>query len=243
MMDIRYPSINGATEAAQLQQLKSYLYQLVDQLNMALKDMGGSSTESYAYTAQKVAAEAYYESTTPSNTFNAIKSLIIKSAEIVQAYYDEIEYKLRGTYMATSDFGTYTSDISSTLIATSESLTQLLESVQSIDSRVTGVENQTLETNAHIKTGILDYEENGRPIVGIEVGQIVEENGVEIFDKYARFTADRMEFYGANKKVPVAWISDRKLYITNVEITGAFMLGKLKDEVQDDGSIVTKWDG
>ena len=26
MMDIRYPSINGATEAAQLQQLKSYLY-------------------------------------------------------------------------------------------------------------------------------------------------------------------------------------------------------------------------
>ena len=34
--NIRYPNITGSTETAQLQQVKSYLHQLVEQLNYAL---------------------------------------------------------------------------------------------------------------------------------------------------------------------------------------------------------------
>lgn len=36
MTNIRYPNITGKTEAEQLAQMKSYLIQLVDQLNWAL---------------------------------------------------------------------------------------------------------------------------------------------------------------------------------------------------------------
>jgi hypothetical protein len=36
MMNIRYPNISGKTEAEQIAQIKSYLHQLVDQLNWAL---------------------------------------------------------------------------------------------------------------------------------------------------------------------------------------------------------------
>ena len=35
-MNIRYPNISGKTEAEQIAQIKSYLHQLVDQLNWAL---------------------------------------------------------------------------------------------------------------------------------------------------------------------------------------------------------------
>lgn len=36
MTNIRYPSITGRTPQEQLEQMKSYLYQLADQLNWAL---------------------------------------------------------------------------------------------------------------------------------------------------------------------------------------------------------------
>lgn len=36
MMNIRYPSITGKTPQEQLEQMKSYLHQLADQLNWAL---------------------------------------------------------------------------------------------------------------------------------------------------------------------------------------------------------------
>ena len=241
MMDLRYPKITGTSETAQLMQMKSYLHQLVDQLNMALKDMDGGGAQTYA-AAMRQAAEAYGEKNAPANTFNSIKSLIIKSADIVTAYYDEINYRLTGVYVAQSDFGTYVSDTSNTLVATSESITQLLENVQNIQSRVTGVENQTLETAAHIKTGTLDYTADGVPIIGLEIGQSNKVNGVETFDKFARFTADRLSFYDATGN-EVAYISDKKLYITHVQITGTFIHGNFMDEAQSNGSVVTKWIG
>lgn len=36
MINLRFPNINGATEAEQLKQIKSYLHQLVQELNWAL---------------------------------------------------------------------------------------------------------------------------------------------------------------------------------------------------------------
>jgi hypothetical protein len=39
----------------------------------------------------------------------------------------------------------------------------------------------------------------------------------------------------------VAYISDKKLYITNVEVTGSFSLGGFVDTVLPDRSVVTRW--
>lgn len=240
-MDLRYPNITGTSEAAQLVQLKSYLHQLVDQLNMALKDMGGGAAETYAAAVRK-AADAYDEKNTPANTFNAIKALIIKSADIVEAYYDEINYRLTGVYLAQSDFGEYTSITSLDIQANADGIKQLNSDVQTITSKVAGVESYTVETKAHIKTGLLETNAEGK-IYGIEVGQTDEVNGVQTFKKFARFTSDRLSFYDQSAK-EVAYISDKKLYITDVQITGSFSLGNFKDEVnKDDGSVITKWIG
>ena len=85
------------------------------------------------------------------------------------------------------------------------------------------------------------YEDaNGIPVYGLEVGQKNIVDGVEVFNKYARFTSDRLSFYDRND-TEVAYISDKKLYINNVEITGSYKIGRFVDTVLPDGGVVTKW--
>ena len=242
MIDLRYPNITGASETAQLMQMRSYLHQLVDQLNVALKDMGGNAGEAYAATMRKAASEVYDEKTTPADTFNSIKALIIKSADIVTAYYDEINYRLSGVYLAQSDFGTYTETTSHDIRANADGVEQLLSKVQEITSDVEGIDNRLIDTTAHINSGLLYYAGDGAPVYGLEIGQRNTIDGVETFNKFARFTSDRLSFYDQNAN-EVAYISDRKLCITDVQVTGTFTNGGFKDEAQGDGSIVTKWIG
>jgi hypothetical protein len=121
------------------------------------------------------------------------------------------------------------------------------------DYPLRGLANRLDEVNAHIKSGILYYAgeggtessveiPNGTPVYGLEVGQRVVSNGVKTFNKYARFTANKLSFYDQNDN-EVAYISDYKLYISSVEITGSFKQGGFVDKTLEDKSVVTKWIG
>lgn len=243
--NIRYPNINGGTEAAQLLQVKSYLHQLVDQLNMTLKDVERGAATAALHSPANASSGSQVEKKDPQSTFNDIKALIIKSADIVDAYYDQINYRMQSVYAAQSAFGEYVEKTDKFVLETAASTRELYSNVQTITPKVDEIEKQLRETDAYIKRGILYYDDKGFPVVGIEIGQTKEENGVEVFNKYARFTSDKLSFYDQNSN-EVAYVSDKKLYITNVEITeegSSFLLGGFKDEVQADGSVVTKWVG
>lgn len=237
---IRYPNITGATEAAQLMQVKSYLHQLVDQLNISMAEVE-TSVSATASAVVSAASNAPTEKEAQS-TFNAVKSLIIKSADIVNAYYEEINERLEGVYVAESAFGTYKEETSQDIAANSKNITQLFSNEQTIISRVDGIENQMIDTNAYIKSGELYTDDNGVPIYGVEVGQTVEIDGDDVFNKFARFTADKLAFYDQNGD-ELAYISGTKLYITHAQITGSFVLGGFEDTVRADGDVVTKWVG
>lgn len=241
MNDIRYPNITGGTEAAQLLQVKSYLHQLVDQLNMTLQDMGGGGYTAQAVTRTTEDSNAVADKEAQS-TFNSIKALIIKSADIVNAYYQEINHRLEGVYVAESDFGDFAEQTAHDIKVASDRTEEIFSSLQAVISRVDGIASQTIEANAYINSGLLYYNDAGVPVYGLEIGQRNEIDGVEVFNKFARFTAEKLSFYDQNGS-EVAYISDRKLYITHVEITGTFVLGWFMDTAQSDGSIVTKWIG
>ena len=134
MNDIRYPNITGGTEAAQLLQVKSYLHQLVDQLNMTLQDMGGGGYAAQAVTRTTADSKAVSEQEAQS-TFNAIKALIIKSADIVNAYYQEINHRLEGVYVAESDFGDFAEHTTQDILANADQIAQLFSNVQTVVSR------------------------------------------------------------------------------------------------------------
>lgn len=240
MSDIRYPNITGATEAAQLLQVKSYLHQLVDQLNMTLQDMGGGGGSTQVTAGPTADSKAVADKEAQS-TFNAIKSLIIKSADIVNAYYQEINHRLEGVYVAESDFGDYAEQTTHDIKATADRTEEIFKSLQTVISRVDGIAGQTVEANAYINSGELYIDDNGVPVFGLEIGQTNEVDGVETFNKFARFTADRLSFYDQNNN-EVAYISDNTLHINRAEVI-VFAQGGFEDTAQSDGSIVTKWVG
>lgn len=96
--------------------------------------------------------------------------------------------------------------------------------LQDVKDELESIIYTLIEVNASIKTGLLYYDDNGIPIYGLEIGQRNTVDGVEVFNKFARFTSDRLSFYDRNG-TEVAYISDYKLHITNAEIEGTLKLG------------------
>lgn len=233
---IRYPSIHGSTQQ-QLEQIKSYLHQLAQQLQLAQAEAAGQlvsvHTSQSGSEEQKQQAEA---------TFQSIKALIIKSADVVNAYCDAITKRLEGVYVAQSAFGSYAEQTAQEIRANSTAIEQVFTNLQAIVTDVAALEHTVVSANAYINAGLLYYTDSGVPVYGLEIGQRNRLDGVEVFHKYARFTADKLSFYDSNNN-EVAYVSDRKLHITAVEVKGQLILGGLTDIVQPDGTIVTKWQG
>jgi hypothetical protein len=175
-------------------------------------------------------------------TFNAIKSLIIKSADIVDAYYQEINSRLSGMYTAESDFGTFAENTEQSISQSSTDIDQLFKNTQEIFTDIANLNFTLAEVNAHIRSGLLDHDDNGVPIYGLEIGQKNAIDGVEVFNKFARFTADRLSFYDQNGN-ELAYVSDYKLYINHVQVQGSLQVGGYKDFVDSSGGTVTKWVG
>lgn len=428
-IQIRLPNITGASEKEQLVQLKSYLYQLSEELQWAFDNIDTTGGSGNGYVV-KEAPRGFTASSGGSGvnaeaTFAAIKSLIIKSADIVNAYYEEINAKLEGAYVAQSDFGTFAEKTTQDIEANSTGITQTFENVQIIirdtkneidgdlqtlgedlsyaqndvivlkgnvedingniadvetnigeldetlqntkgeltgnigeavnsanaytdaakneaigytdgakseldgkigetaseldgkindangridetdgkvsnlgegleaaNGRIDGVADDLADAKnainteirrvsdsvstvdrlrlaaeealagsidnlefiieglkqivvgvtAYIKSGLLYYTDAGIPVYGIEIGQEVESNGTTVFNKFSRFTSEKLSFYDANGN-EVAYISDKKLYIGQAEITTSLKVGGLADYVMANGDVVTKWEG
>ena len=237
--EIRLPQISGQSTEEQVLSIRNYLYQTVEQLNYALSM---TERDNEARLKELINSSEKEKSSDKSQTsFNEIKSLIIKSADIVNAYYEKITQRLESVYVAQSEFGIYTEKTASDLAQTSTAVETLYTSQQEIITDIEDIESNLIGVNAHIKAGLLYYDGSGVPIYGIEIGQISEVDGVEVFNKYARFTSGRLTFYDKNNS-EVAYISDYKLYITNAHITGSLMLGADEGYVLDpsDGLII-RW--
>lgn len=260
MVDIRLPKITGATEREQLSQVKSYLYQLAEQLQFALSNIDTSASQGNT-TPQVIVQGGSSAPMDAHATFSSVKGLIIKSADIVESFYDEINARLEGIYVAESDFGTYvqrtSQDIANTSTAMERSFTNVQEISGELANAIRGIKSEVddslegivgaidnlnrslVAVSANIKSGLLYYD-NGIPIYGLEVGQRTMIDGVEVFDKFARFTSDKLSFYDQNDN-EVAYISDRKLYINHVEIKGTLKMGGFVKTVLADRSIVKRW--
>ena len=242
-IDIRFPKITGGTAEDQLRQVQSYLHQLVQQLNYGFTQVEGMMAPYVLPGSDGPGGERETDAATDALTrFNELKALIIKSADIIEAYYDVISTRLEGSFVAVSDFGTFVEQTANDIEANSTAITQFYTNMQQIITDIESLEHSLIDVSANIKTGLLYYDDAGVPIYGLEIGQRTEIDGEEVFNKYARFTAEKLSFYDGNG-IEVAYISGQKLYITQVEVTGTFTMGGFVDTVQSDKSIVTRWVG
>lgn len=222
-IDIRLPNINGKTEAEQLSQIKSYLYQFAGQLQWALSSVNTGNSSNVVL--QKNGTGSVAKSDSAVDNFNELKDLIIKSADIVEAYYHKIDnlLKLNGDYTASSDFGTFKEQTQNSISATDKKISQNITDLQAIYD-TDGKLRTELLINGCIYAGIIEYAESGEAIVGIQVGQTTIKDGKEVFNQFARFTANELSFYDANA-TKVAYISDSKMVITHAWVTGDLRVG------------------
>lgn len=238
-VDIRLPNINADTPEGQIAQMRSYLYQFSEQLNWALNHIESGAALQNAILPQNKQNQVQSQQKEDALTrFNELKSLIIKSADIVNAYYDKITQKLSGVYVAQSDFGDYVEETANTINLTSDRIETAFKNIETIYDNISLGENTVvigrIENEAIIKTGLLDRNSDNVSVYGVEVGQITKVDGVEIFNKYARFTPGELSFYN-NNDVKVAYISDYKMYITEAEIKYRLKIGNYMITEQNGG--------
>ena len=235
-IDLRLPNITGKTQEERLSQLQSYTYQLVEKLNWALNALESNSGGGFSAVVYNGAQGNTASASASFRTFDSIKELIIKSSDIIQAYSDEIKVRFDGLYASKSDFGTFKQNTSSAISANSQKIDQYYTDLQTISGQVETI----LSTNAWIRSGFLE-EIDGIPVYGIEVGQTTQSGGQEVFNKYARFTAEGIYFYLPSASKPIAWMSGRKLYVGNAEITESLKLGKYVCDTSD--GVAFQWVG
>lgn len=154
MIDIRQPNITAKTETEQLLQIRSYLYQMAQQLQWAFNTISspGGGGNVGTNTTQQTAVSSSSGKIDATKTFDALKDLIIKSSDIVNAYYDVISKKLVGVYVAQSDFGRYQEETSNTIKESSTRIDQLYVNNQVITGKFNTIDRLVTTTQSLTET-------------------------------------------------------------------------------------------
>ena len=234
------PSPRGSVQE-QLVRQYSYLFQMAQQLNVALGQLesGGTAAPSGGTAAPAAEREQQYQT---------LKSMIVKTADTVQRRMDQLSAKLTGEYVAASEFGTYVERLNAYLEANPEALTQYYSFFADLQASTETVsaafEQYRLETEGYIRTGIVCYD-GAVPQYGVAVGQNLTTtlvDGVETVaqnDFRATFTAKRLSFW--QDSTEVAYVSDNRLYIRDITVLDSVTLGGWK--LASENGLAFQWIG
>lgn len=240
MTDIRLPNISASADMpTQMTQMRSYMYQMVEQLNWALSAIdGGAQAQEQRLPGQTTtpASDDKKEDDTNQRMAN-LRDLIIKSADVVRQEMDRLATELKGSYVAQSEFGDYLERISQRIEADPSQLSQYFKFASDIRADVdrVGVDFASYKTDVegYIRQGIVGYD-GTVPIIGIAIGQDIRtsQTGVEteqgvydVIDKSSNmsvWTTEKLSFYIGGQET--AYFSNGKLTVAQIaadRITGA----------------------
>ena len=227
------PPVLLGDEKGQLLQLQRYLMSMSDKLNEALMDI---TIEQMAPETQKAITQNQENG---AQKYETLKSMIIKTAEIVRTEMSEISTQLESRYEAlSSQFGSYEQNLQNTITATAEGIMQQYD----YEERISGLESDTdafyRRINQYIFSGLVDSV-NGK--YGIAIGENVtayDANGNPYLNnnrKMATFTMDRLSFWQGT--VELAYFSNQVFHIAQGEVEQSLKLGNLKWMVLSDNSV------
>lgn len=251
---VETPPILGGTGEQQIKQVYAYLFRLAENLNVALNNLTEDNFSAGSPLSKYSSNNGLTESggKTPGQVYNELKSLIINTAEVIRHEMDLLEVSLSSEYEAiSSQWGSFQESIDTKITATAESILQELNYQGQIDTVAAEFNRYKIETSGYIKSGFIDYDENGVPIIGIAIGQNLKSVSVTMADGTVTEQIDSTQncaFYTSNKLSfringqEVAYLSNSKLYIHNVEITGKAVLGG-NWELSTHQGFMIKWIG
>lgn len=243
------PTPAGSPQQVAAQQY-SYLFQLVQQLNVALAAIeGGTATGGGApgsTTVQMAPAGAAMAGLR--QQVENLRDLVIKTATEVEKSTESMTARLEEEYVARSDFGTYVRNLSAYLEANPDALTQYYTFADELRADIAAVDaafrHYKLDTQGYIRTGIVAYD-GPVPIYGVAVGQnltTTEVDGETVVEQNhfrAVFTPRRLGFW--QDDVEVAYLSDNRLYITDITVLAGLTVGQWR--LDSSGGLSFQWMG
>ena len=226
---IEQPSLLAVSDP---QALYGYLFRMAEQLNVALGELNGSGG-----TAGSAVISGALNPTEQSAR-DELKALIVNTAETLRSEMDRLETVLRSDYAAvSSQWGVYKEQMQNTITATAEGIVQQYGydgDIEALEAQASGFERYRISTEGFIRQGFVERNEAGVPIIGIAIGQgltgvetTVDGQTVLELDETqscAFYTAERVSFRIGGREV--AYLSNRRLYVADVEVTGSLRLGK-----------------
>lgn len=102
-VNFRYPNISAATEREQLAQIKSYLHQLVEQLNYALPTLGTGTATGAAEATTQTASTGTYSVQGGELSYYELRSLIVQEAQEVERLFEQLSTKMESDYIKNED--------------------------------------------------------------------------------------------------------------------------------------------
>lgn len=242
MAYIETPPILNGEEAQKLEQMYRYLQRMAEQVEECLNGITVDNFAPEQQSAIKVMLKDGATSEQLTQQKDTLKSIIIKTADIIRNEQDEIRTTLESHYQALSDqFGSYERDLENRITAGAEGIIQeyqFVERIQALDDDTAELTEYKNSTSQYIKTGIVGQDGQGRPIIGVEVGTAMDTDEPQ---RAARFTSDRMSFFQNN--VEVAYMSNRKLFIGESEVLTSMKMGGYVWRILSDKSMGLAWEG
>ena len=223
---------------------------MAQQLNLALEQLeqaengtvraAGASSGGAAGGTKLAAADRQYQK---------LRSMIVKTADQVRHTREELTARLQEEYVAVSDFGSYVASLSAYLEANPEAVTQYYSFFSDLKADVEAVDaafrHYKVDTEGYIRTGIVSYD-GAVPVYGVAVGQDLvcrEVDGEQVVEQNnfrAVFTATRLSFW--QDATEVAYVSNNRLYITNITVLGGIAIGDWSVEAAESG-LAFRWIG
>ena len=237
------PYPNGSVQQ-QLTQQYAYLFQMAQQLNMALDALAGGTTStagggSAQWKSGGLPSAVENAAAENREQFQNLRAMIVKTAKQVTHSMEQLEVRLSEEYVAASQFGTYVQRLSAYLEANPEALTQYYSFCSDLAANVAAVDaafsTYKLDTEGYIRTGIVYYD-GPAPVYGVAVGQnlTTTENNFR-----AVFTAQRLSFW--QDSTEISYVSNNRLYITNITVLDSISIGHWR---MDSGNgLAFKWIG
>lgn len=231
------PTLKGGTEQ-QLTQLTSYLFRLSELLNIALNDISSVQANSSDMASDVDKGGAGNDgSTSRGEAYEELRSLIINTADVVNASMKSLRTELESQYAAmSSEWGNYQENMTNTITATANGILQEYgydAAIETLQEQAAGFSEYRINTEGYIRSGFIDYDENNVPIVGIAIGNNLstttvvidgqEYEQVDSTQSCAFYTSDRVSFRINGKEA--AYVSNGRLYITDATITGTLTFG------------------
>ena len=230
MTTISQPPILSGSDRQQMVQIRQYLYQMSRDLNLALNNLTAENFSTSAEAKKVLGGSDDSKEVQNQETrkqLSSLKSLILKTAETVQAEIDMLEANLASTYVAQSTFGTFEEEINTKITATAENVKQTIDYQAELTDNLNGITadfNQyVVESGGYIKQGIIGYD-GAVPVIGIAIGQDIQVKGTdmkgdkeyEVIDMSSHmsvWTPDKLSFYVEGKEA--AYVSNGAFYVSD----------------------------